>query len=201
MPDATPTVKLGAFIAANREEILRRCREVVAKRVDPAPTDIEVEQGIPIFLARLANELAAELGAEPSQIRELRADATQHGQDLFFHGFTVAQVVHDYGDVCQAVTSLAVDLEAPISPDDFRTLNRCLDDAIAGAVSEYSRQQRIEADDRTVNNAIVLQNMLFTAITSFEALRAGNLGIGGATGDLLARTLTALQHRLASSTQ
>jgi hypothetical protein len=29
----------------------------------------------------------------------------------------------------------------PISIEDFRTLNRCLDDAIAGAVTEYGRER------------------------------------------------------------
>ena len=68
----------------------------------------------------------------------------------------MSQVVHDYGDVCQSVTDLAVEVNAPISTDDFRTLNRCLDEAIAGAVTEYGREQnqsdargRERARDRT----------------------------------------------------
>ena len=59
----------------------------------------------------------------------------------------MSQVVHDYGDVCQAITDLAVEAAKPISADDFRTLNRCLDDAIAGAVTEYGRE-RDEPNDR-----------------------------------------------------
>ena len=51
----------------------------------------------------------------------------------------MSQVVHDYGDVCQSITDLALQLEAPISVEDFRILNRCLDDAIASAVTEYGR--------------------------------------------------------------
>jgi hypothetical protein len=94
---------------------------------------------------------------------------------------------------------LAVDLEAPIAPEDFRTLNRCLDDAIAGAVSEYARQQRIVTEDRSINTSIELRQMVFTATTALDALRAGRVGIGGATGDLLARTLAALLERLSSA--
>ena len=66
--------------------------------------------------------------------------ATLHGRDLFEEGFTIEQVIRDYGDVCQAVTNLAVETGASISADEFRTFNRCLDDAIAAAVTEYSRQ-------------------------------------------------------------
>ena len=66
--------------------------------------------------------------------------ATLHGRDLFEEGFTIEQVIRDYGDVCQAVTNLAVETGASISADEFRTFNRCLDDAIAAAVTEYSHQ-------------------------------------------------------------
>ena len=53
----------------------------------------------------------------------------------------MSQVVHDYGDVCQSITELAVETGASISAEDFRTLNRCLDEAIAGAVTEYGRER------------------------------------------------------------
>ena len=65
--------------------------------------------------------------------------AMLHGRDLLEQGFTLEQVIRDYGDVCQAVTNLAVEIEAPIRADEFRTFNRCLDDAIAGAVTEYTK--------------------------------------------------------------
>ena len=53
--------------------------------------------------------------------------AKEHGRELLQHGFTIEQVVHDYGDLCQSVTDLAVELSMPLSNDEFRTLNRCLD--------------------------------------------------------------------------
>ena len=70
---------------------------------------------------------------------DISKTAVLHGRDLLRQGFTVSQVVHDYGDVCQSITDLAMEMNAPISTDDFRTLNRCLDDAIAGAVTEFGR--------------------------------------------------------------
>lgn len=54
-------------------------------------------------------------------------------------GYTVSQAVHDYGDICQAITELALELGAPISVKEFHTLNRCLDAAIAEAVTEHAR--------------------------------------------------------------
>ena len=95
----------------------------------------EIDHGVPVFLDQLVDALRLGLTSSP----EIGRSAVQHGHDLLLQGFTVSQVVHDYGDVCQAITELAVEMNAPISTDDFRTLNRCLDDAIAGAVTEYGR--------------------------------------------------------------
>ena len=99
--------------------------------------------------------------------------------------FTIGQVVHDYGAVCQSVTDLAVELSAPISTDDFRTLNRCLDDAIAGAVTEYTRGDVVTRDAK----ANQLRNLTNTAITAFEVLQTGSVGVGGTTGSLVHSSL------------
>jgi hypothetical protein len=136
---------LHEFIAINRDEIIRRCRAKVAARSVPPPTEVEIDHGVPVFLDQLKNALR--LGAVTSP--EIGGSAIKHGHDLLLQGFTVSQVVHDYGDVCQAITELAVELNAPIGTDDFRTLNRCLDDAIAGAVTEYGRERNQSIRDET----------------------------------------------------
>ena len=69
-----------------------------------------------------------------------------HGKQLLKLGFTVDQVVHDYGDLCQSITDLAVERDAPFGVDEFRTLNRCLDNAIADAVTEFSYQKALAVE-------------------------------------------------------
>jgi hypothetical protein len=49
--------------------------------------------------------------------------ALQHGRELSLHGYTVEQVVRDYGDLCQTITDLATELDARIEAEEFRTLN------------------------------------------------------------------------------
>jgi len=127
---------LHEFLTANREELVKRCRAKVATRSVPPPTAAEIDHGVPLFLDQL---VAALRGGGTKQNTEITDSAVLHGRDLLLQGFTVSQVVHDYGDVCQSITDLAMELNAPISTDDFRTLNRCLDDAIAGAVTEFGR--------------------------------------------------------------
>jgi hypothetical protein len=137
-----------------------------------------------------------ELGQGPSKTDEIRQSAAGHGQDLFHQGFTIGQVVHDYGDVCQAVTDLAVELAAPICADEFRTLNRCLDDAIANAVTEFGRERDAtiygEASgqsDRIGLLARELKKTLHTAAVALGAIKSGRVGFAGSTGVVLDRSV------------
>ena len=188
---------LHEFIAVNREEIIGRCRAKVATRSVPPPTEAEIDHGVPLFLDQLVDALRLGLTSNP----EIGRSAIQHGHDLLLQGFTVSQVVHDYGDVCQAITELAVEMDAPISTDDFRTLNRCLDDAIAGAVTEYGRERNQSTLDRETARgserlgflAHELRNLINTAIIAFEVLKTGNVGVAGSTGAVLHRSLMGLR--------
>ena len=184
---------LHEFLAANREEIIARTRAKVAKRSAPQATAEELENGVPLFLSQLIENLRlSRLTSEA-----IGQSAAKHGGDLLRMGFTVAQVVHDYGDVCQAVTELADELKAPITTDEFHTLNRCLDDAIAEAVTEYVRQrERVTTDEGIERLGVLaheLRNRLHAAILSFEILKKGSVGIGGSTGAVLGRSLRGLR--------
>lgn len=186
---------LHEFIAVNRDEIITRCRAKVSTRSIPPPTDAEIDHGVPVFLDQLMEALR--LGQITSP--EIGKSAIKHGHDLLRQGFTVSQVVHDYGDVCQAITELAVELNAPISTEDFRTLNRCLDDAIAGAVTEYGRERNQAGIDgesargceRLGFFAHELRNLMNTSLMAFEVLKTGNVGVVGSTGTVLHRSLLA----------
>jgi signal transduction histidine kinase len=187
---------LDTFVAENREEIIRRCRAKVEMRSIPTPTPAELEYGIPRFLDQLVEALQHRL----SSSSEIGRSAARHGRDLQLQGFTVSQVVHDYGDVCQSVTDLALEMHAPISVDDFRTLNKCLDDAIASAVTEYGRgnQSVLDAESARLGERLgflthEIRNLVGTASVAFDVLRTGNVGVEGSTGRVLQRSLTALR--------
>jgi signal transduction histidine kinase len=109
----------------------------------------------------------------------------------------VGEVVHAYGDVCQAVMELAIELGIPISADEFKTLNRCLDEAIAQAVTEYSRQRDLSLPRGAERHGFFVheqRNLLHNAILAFEALKTGTVGISGSTGGILGRNLIALRN-------
>ena len=189
---------LHEFLTLHRDEIIARTRQKVATRTAPRPTQAELDHGIPLFLQQLADTLRVEQGtlARPTS-SEISQGAVRHGGELRQAGFTVAQVVHDYGDVCQAVTELAIELKSPISADEFKTLNRCLDEAIAQAVTEYARQRELSLSDRGTERlgflAHELRNLLSNAILAFEVLKGGTVGVGGSTGAILGRNLIGLR--------
>jgi hypothetical protein len=194
---------LHEFIAANRDQIILRCRERVAARPQRPHVAAGVDYGVPLFLDQLVNALRS-----PQQSSlEIGTSAALHGHDLLAKGFSVSQVVHDYGDVCQTITELALEANAPINTADFRTLNRCLDEAIAGAVTVYGRESeqiRLAGQTEHGNQRMgffthELRNLVNTAVIAFGVLKTGNVGVGGSTGAVLDRSLTNLQDLIARS--
>ena len=183
---------LHEFLEAKREAIIARTKAKVLARTAPCPTEEELVHGIPMFFDQLIDTLK---GYTPRD-DEIKASAMKHGHEMLRLGFTVGQVVYDYGDVCQAVTELAFELDAQISIEEFHTLNRCLDDAIAQAVTEYGRLREQSLADQGTERlgalAHELRNRLSTAMLSFGILKGGSVAIGGSVGALLDRSLKGL---------
>ena len=202
------------FLSNNYDELTRRCRVKVSHRVGRAATEIQLANGVPMFLDQLIRTLRIEKSDTPldsravsgpsgggTAVSELSATAALHGKDLMAMGFSVDQVVHDYGDMCQAITDLGFERDAPFSVDEFRTLNRCIDNAIAEAVTEFSfhrdltvaAQHAADANEKHGFFAHELRNLIHTATLSFAALKSGQLSVAGSTGQVLARTLDRLR--------
>lgn len=184
---------LHEFVTSRREEIITRTRAKVALRPAPRATARELDTGIPLFLDQLAAALRT---AQPSD-RALQAigdTAAIHGGHLLEQGFTVSQVVHGYGDVCQALTELAQETEAAITTEEFHTLNRCLDDAIAEAVTAYTRlREQALAAEGTMRLGVLaheLRNCLSAASVGFEMIKRGTVAAGGSVSAVISRNLS-----------
>lgn len=185
------------FITRYREELIERARAKVKQRAAPRATPHELVTGIPLFLTQLARILEEEAAQSAADGLEMGLSATIHGGVLLKEGFSIAQVVHDYGDVCQAITELALELRLPIATEDFHTLNRCLDNAIASAVTEYSRQHDVDQSGAEVRRhgflVHELRSHLQTALLAFQVVKSGKVGLTGSTFGILERSLGALR--------
>jgi hypothetical protein len=205
---------LHEFLSANRTELIRRCTAKAGARFAPSLAPNVVDHGPALFLEQLAETLLREQQADAE--RQPRAanektpngddDATAigrsaalHGAELLRLGYSLEQVVHGYGDVCQAITGLAIDKNVDISTDEFRTLNRCLDNAIADAVAAFGHGDKLTRDadmdsraGRLASFAAEEQRLIGIALHSFRVIKSGSVGVNGATGELLRHALEEL---------
>ena len=185
------------FVTTYRDAIIARTRERVSARPWPSASASELETGVPLFLTQLSDTLRAETAATPYSPDAMANAATHHGGELLALGFNVSQVVHDYGDICQAVTEIALDQQAPITTEEFHTLNRCLDTAIAQAVTEHARVtaqvRSTEEVERLGQVAHEVRDILNTALLAFHTLKRGTVAINGSTGAVLGRSLMGLR--------
>lgn len=104
--------------------------------------------------------------------------------------------MHDYGDLCQSITELALEQGAPITVEEFGTLNIKLDNAIGSAVTEYVHRREARATESVLalNQRLgvlahEMRNLLNTAILAVSAIKGGSVGFGGATASALDRSL------------
>jgi len=206
---------LNELLRMNRENLIERCRLKVSQRSSPPATAAELQYGVPLILDQLSEALAREERSPttredaifgysletPGSVEEGRT-AALHGIELSRLGYSVDQVVHDYGDLCQSITELAKEINAPISVDEFHTFNRLLDQSIANAVSAYVRHQHAAQDDEGAKSlherlgslADEQRMLLDTALKALDALKVGNIGLMGATGSVLEDSLLKLRY-------
>ena len=209
------------FLSNNRDELIARCKRKVEQRPKRAATTQQLTNGIPLFLEQLTRTLRAEeadddaeslrisgpSGGDMLALSEMGVTATAHGKELLEMGYAVDQVVHDYGDLCQSITDLAFERDAPFAVNEFRTLNRCLDNAIADAVTEFSFQReanvatkyKAEETQRTGFLVHELRNALSAANLSLRALEVSHMPVSGATGALLKRSLATMRSLIAGA--
>ena len=209
---------LHEFLTENRQELIRRCEAKVKLRDSLGIAALQVRRGVPQFLTQLGEALhrrrespvAEESRGSPAAkhaAQEGNRTAAHHGKQMHEEGYTVDQVVHDFGDVCQAITELAKERGAPVTVEEFQILNCMLDNAIADAVSSYEgnrdRTIRAEGDldlhERLGMLADAQRNCVNTALRALAALKAGDVGLKGATGTLLEDSLLELRELIDKS--
>lgn len=200
---------LHEFLTSNREELIDRCREKAAHRLSTTSLSPSVGNDAPLFLVQLVDTLRCEESGAPPRNADLQSPpapteigraAALHGSDMLRKGYTVDLLVHHYGDICQAITELAIDRSEPISTNEFRILNRSLDNAIAEAVTAYGKDRQVSINDQADavgehldHFSSAQQALLETAIQTFIALQTGKLGLTGTTAMAHLHSLNALR--------
>jgi K+-sensing histidine kinase KdpD len=215
---------LHEFLKTHEREILAKCEAKSAELGGLQNLSEDMKTGLPAFFSQLRNVLeqtpaepeessvdrpamarAANASDEPAIARaagrpfeaEVALAAGHHGSELQKRGYTLSHVVHAYGSMCQAITELAIEKKEPIAPVEFKKLNRCLDVAIAGAVTTFQARHTSMDSSREVQHlgflAHELRNALTTVNVSLRLIKDGVVGFGGSTGQVLDRGLKHIQ--------
>jgi signal transduction histidine kinase len=190
---------LHEFIADHRVEITSRASSLSRAR-DPRLHAESPTAEVSSFLAEVAVTLRHERSQPGDDARTIGLDtsgitttAARNGAQMLRAGHPIVEVVQTYGDVCQAVTSLAAEAAVQISAADFCVFNRCLDDAIGKAVSEHTRITEEKRDVAELHRlgfvAHELRDQLQTARLSVEIMKSSGQPIEGVAGQLLGTAL------------
>ncbi len=214
------------FLLMNEKEILAMTEAKALDLAGIRPSSIQLKKGLPIFYEQLKAVLKleaassratltppgqaamaeaacdndepgiAEASGRPGEA-ELAVAAGIHGTELLRLGYTLSHVVHAYGSMCQAITELASKKKISVTPDEFHDLSRCLDIAIAGAVTTYQSIRNTEISNREVESLGVLahelRNALATVKLSIELIKNGTVGFKGSTGQVLDQGLNRME--------
>jgi signal transduction histidine kinase len=200
------------FLIKERESILAQCKQATLENLGAKQTSVLMEDGLPVIFDQLVEVLRRDhtfgIGPESGQdAADNRTSATKaakdQGKEYLRLDYTVSEVVHSYGALCQAITGTASHKNFKITSTEFRHLNLALDTAIAEAVTEFQKVQTEAVSVAEVKRlgflAHELRNSLMSASLALEMIESGGVGIRSATSSVLGRSLQRMKELIDTS--
>lgn len=122
----------------------------------------------------LVEQLAKAMTGEDQEIQRLGELASRHGEDLGRRGETLAEVIHLYGDISQAMHELAQELGVSVPLEDLRRMQTLLEDGLTCAATAYERTctpsaARVVASTRAFEHG--LRHLVHLARLALESAR------------------------------
>ena len=203
---------LHEFLTQERDSILAHCKEEARKNLGTRQSSRLIEEGLPVFYDQLIDflrrdrsfDLGPEMGPAAAATRSSATEAAKgQGKEYLRLGYTVSEVVHSYGSICQTITGAANTQGFTITGREFRQLNLSLDTAIAEAVTEFQKVQTDSVSHDEVERlgflAHELRNALTGASLALEMVESGDVGIRSATSSILGRSLERMKDLIDTS--
>ena len=203
------------LIKTNRELLLLKSANLSAQGNGYNGLQTVALGHVSYFLDQLTDALFVEHGAPGESGKSLvtktnSAPAVQlsnaaydHGQEIRDSNLPIGALVRNYGSVCQAITGFAIEANTPIEATEFKTLNWCLDEAIAQAVIAFTAPAPPDTvglaaaqlkHDMRLDGMAKLNYHLERISNAIAAIRAGRVGLDGPTGALLDGSLNAMRN-------
>jgi len=197
------------FLNEHKKEIIELCQQKVRAASESKPTSPLLDQGLPIFYDELTTVLRQIAVTSPGgSARDVEnqismGGAAAHGKESLRLGYSISQVVHAYGAVCQAITEYAQVKSFEITALEFHDLNFSLDLGIAEAVTEFEKTQstmtRLKEVERLGFLIHEIGNSLVSATLAHEMIKQGHVANAGSTSKLLTDAHERMRHLLNGS--
>ncbi len=186
---------LHEFLVQYQKEILELCKKKVAADSASKPTSELLDKGLPIFYSELIGvlERRTKLPVAQSSNAIRQGDAAAHGKESLRLGYSISQVVHSYGAVCQSITEFVQTKSFTITTAEFQELNFSLDCAIAEAVTEFEKGQAENSGDNESERIGYLmhemKNSLMAVSAAHQMIQRGSVGGAGITSQVLSKSI------------
>ena len=204
------------FLAQYEKEIIQICKTKIEANSDSKPTSATLDKGLPIFykeiieiLKRTAKSPKHSAFAEDMKgdsEKRMKGPAAEHGKESLRLGYTISQVVHYYGAVCQSITEFIQTKNFKIESAEFHDFNLALDCAIAEAVTEFEKGAIKKDGNGSGDGEIKLspallqkiKNSLGAVSISYQTVRKGLVGSAGDTSEAMGKSLEHLSQLIDS---
>ncbi len=185
---------LHEFLTRERNPILMVAKTKAAETQGTRITSGAMEDGWGIFYDELIGLLKRDEPFESHGEKGLYThEAEKQGKEYLRLGYTVSEVVHSYGSICQAITGLATKLHFNITSREFQQLNLSLDTAIAESVAEFGKGLNKTNDGAEIKRLGFLSHELRICVQSatiaLEMVESGVVGVRSKTGAMLQASL------------
>ena len=167
MIDPPPLKTLDSLASAlidERETVLARWREQVRALPSARHLDLPaLNDHMPLLIAELASALhTARTGPEAEPV----SSPPEHGVQRFEEGFDIEEVVAEYNILRDVVHDLAESQGVELHGTSRRIVDKCFDDAIAGAVKAFAASQAREVQRRRAEYLAFVAHDLRTPLSA-----------------------------------
>jgi len=162
------TLRLGALLREERDELLARWREGVRRLPGAAGLDVPaLNDHVPDLVEELT--CALEAACDPARLPPPVTDNPEvHGRQRFEVGFDVGEIVAEYGMLRACVQELAEARGLDFCGESVRVVGRVIDEAIGRAVETYVAHQAEETRRRREEHLAFVAHDLKTPLSAVD---------------------------------
>jgi signal transduction histidine kinase len=198
---AASSSTLHEFMSRNRDRLLATARQRLAARRPDHPVD-DLLEGVPDVFDEIVRALRVDAGLSDVPAKPGAAGATV-GRSRQERRTSISLIAYGIGALSDAIGEVGALAGMRFAAREYQVFNQAIDESLATAIEEFERRQRTaqqsEHSKRIGFLTHEVRNALSSALLAYRTLKDGAMGINSRTGDVLGRSLGAIQDLIAQS--